>query len=292
MSDPLEIRHPQQRDASHLRQFIETYPASGFDVATAWRVLTDVAQSNQDAIEVHLQGRLSAVFTVVPTGFGTSIADLLAWNGHALTAEDIVRVLRALAEQAHRQGSQAVEIGVEPWLAGAETVLNEVGFEWQYTMYGMSRPAALPAAVFAPPSPLIWRRCREEDIVAYHRMLQRTFVVPGVVIPPLESTAEYQRKHPSWVLADQDRLAGFVNVKVYEQDGKRVGEVASIGRDPDFQGHHLGEVLMSKALSELQQQPLDEICLVVAAINKRALGLYQRFDFAITDQTEFYRKAL
>ncbi|WP_137937578.1 GNAT family N-acetyltransferase [Chitinivorax sp. B] len=292
MTGQVLIRHPAQRDAEPLRQFIETHCANGFDVATAWRVLTEVSTTSEDVFELYQHGRLSAVLTLVPTGFGAAMMDLLGWDGQSFDDDAKIRLLKALTRRAQTQGCNAIELGVEQWLLDSIGLLQQMGFTPHFTLYGMSRPADLPCMVYTPPVPLTWRRCTEADLEPYYQMLKRTFVHPGVVIPSFESTATHQRQTPGWVLADGHRLAGFVNVKTYQQAGRSIGEVASIGRDPDYQSYHLGEVLMSKALTELQQQPLDEITLVMTASNQRALALYQRFDFAVSDETDFYRKVL
>ena len=66
-----------------------------------------------------------------------------------------------------------------------------------------------------------------------------------------------------------------------EADGSGIVEI--VQRHPDLAGNGLGPVLLTEALRSLAQRELRPVRLTAAVENRRALALYERFGFVVTD---------
>jgi ribosomal protein S18 acetylase RimI-like enzyme len=160
----------------------------------------------------------------------------------------------------------------------------------------MARPRAFELVL--PPVPpmsagLSWARLLPEQAPLYRDLAAAAFAgVEGVVIPPVADLVVTTGQNPPWVLMQGRALIAFLRLATTEEDGTRVGYIATIGRDPAWKGRQLGDLLMHKALIELPSQGASTFCLDVAAKNAQALRLYERFGFRSIDEVRVWRRGV
>jgi mycothiol synthase len=113
----------------------------------------------------------------------------------------------------------------------------------------------------------------------------------------LEDLAERTREpwfDPSgFLLLEIDgRIAASCWTKVHELYPDRFGEIYVVSVHPDFQGHHLGRVMVTQGLSVLSRKGVSDAVLFVDESNESAKKLYDSLGFRLEREdrlVRFYR---
>jgi len=95
-------------------------------------------------------------------------------------------------------------------------------------------------------------------------------------------------KYPATLLFETQRIIGFCSISIDETDPS-LGEVHMIGLHPEYRRKQLGNLLLGRALSELEDFGANKFKLTVAAKNMDALHLYEKFGFQIVDRDHCLR---
>jgi len=85
------------------------------------------------------------------------------------------------------------------------------------------------------------------------------------------------------------RAAGLVHLR---PEDATTGYVSELAVHPDFQRRGLGEALMRWSLSWFRQQGLRRAALTTSPDNERAIALYRKLGFTVTEQGVDYRRSL
>lgn len=243
-------------------------PASIFDLSKDGRrscvaVLADRSQNASDAAELVVLGRVA----------GTDVAPALAWGVEA-------------AERCERRCVEVVGPEVGPFEA---PLLARHGFSEAFGMYMMRRDGG-PSGALPASASFVDLDVRNATLV--HGLVQRAFAdVPGSFVAPPEAWVEraLAQLPPTRVLFRDGRPVAFVRVGV---DAHGEGHVHSLGRDPQRRGEGLGPLLMLEALRLLAGLSATTLRLEVAAQNRQALALYERFGFTVASSVSVWRRAL
>ena len=112
--------------------------------------------------------------------------------------------------------------------------------------------------------------------------------VPGAYISDEDTFRELAlgRQRQASLLLCGERVAGFA---CFRDLGDQSGYVDMIGRHPDFRGHGLGPLLLTRAMRCLGEVGVQRFALDVTATNTDALALYQRHGFSTVLTVPAYR---
>ncbi len=299
-SIPFSIRSATNRDDSALLALAETHPRRGLAPQTALRLIRTITANAADILEIRQGERLVGAASVVLANTNLqprAELDLFAWNPSiGPTSEALIVQLTTHAEaRAQALGGASLDVGAEGLLANAVPTLAARGYAVAYTMASMQRARLTEIPLPAPPArdDLVWRKLPADEAPAYRALCVAAFAgIDGVVIPPLADFVISTRTNPPWVLVHDAQLIAFLRLALFAEDGKRIGEVSTVGRDPAWKGQQLGDVLMHKAMAELTNMGADVFRLEAAAKNANALRLYERFGFRMAHAAQYWRRAV
>lgn len=195
-------------------------------------------------------------------------------------------------------GCSRVDIPCWPNTGLPVALLSARGYRVGHVNYNMARAdAAGPLPQPRTPLPADWRWGLVDDtnIHDYYATLRAAWRgLPSAFVDPFEQFRErvLSFDRPPTLLFSTDAatpVAGFVRVK-RRSDGS--GEVAAVGRHPVYRGYGLGEHLMVRAMSLLQQLDARPIGLEVTAGNDTGLALYRAFGFEVDTELPVYSRPL
>jgi mycothiol synthase len=105
-----------------------------------------------------------------------------------------------------------------------------------------------------------------------------------------------ERTHEPWfdpsgflVLEMDGRIAASCWTKVHELHPDRFGEIYVISVHPDYQGHHLGRVMVTQGLNVLYRKGVTHAVLFVDESNEPALKLYDSLGFRLEREDRLIR---
>ncbi len=108
-----------------------------------------------------------------------------------------------------------------------------------------------------------------------------------------------ERTHEPWfdpsgflLLEIDGRIAASCWTKVHELHPDRFGEIYVVSVHPDFQGHHLGRVMVTQGLNVLCRKGVSDAVLFVDESNEAARKLYDSLGFRLEREdrlVRFYR---
>jgi ribosomal protein S18 acetylase RimI-like enzyme len=164
--------------------------------------------------------------------------------------------------------------------------LEDRGFHPFYTMFEMLKQNDGRVAAALPPEGYGWRSLSPADVPEYHRIWTLAFAenLEASISSPEEMAAHLaSRGMPGTLLLHGDRIVGFLNVSVDDEDPS-AGEIGGLGLLPAYRGRGLGKLLLERAIEELASRHVQSFRLTVAAANETALRLYRRSGFEISDR--------
>jgi mycothiol synthase len=105
-----------------------------------------------------------------------------------------------------------------------------------------------------------------------------------------ERTQEPWFDPSGFLLLEMDgRIAASCWTKVHELHPDRFGEIYVISVHPDFQGHHLGRVMVTQGLAALRRKGVSEAALFVDESNTGAGNLYESLGFRVEREDNLMR---
>jgi ribosomal protein S18 acetylase RimI-like enzyme len=206
-------------------------------------------------------------------------------------------VLQAHAEQLVLEGrSRRVELQVPARLRGIEPTLEGLGYRGAWENIELALELAIPRrrARHSVPDGAVWQDLDRETAESSHGCYQRAFrAVPGTQVPSL---ADYLRIMPPLeprqrVLVHEGRVLAFVRAG-WKSEADAIGEILSLGRDPEVALPGLGALALGEGVRVLQALGARRVELTVAARNLLARGLYAAFGFGEKARHAVLQKAL
>jgi ribosomal protein S18 acetylase RimI-like enzyme len=219
-------------------------------------------------------------------------AELNLFATRETRAED-TRTLVEWALALARRGPRSM-MDVALYEGGADReALTGAGFASAYTLHSMRLDPlrdAVPGG--PPPSGFEWRDLTPELVPALYETTCLAFAdVPGAFLPDLEAYRARCALFPNALrslLTDGVRVAAFVRCEVSGD----AGEVLSLGRHPAFRGAGLGRLVLARGLELLLAAGARSATLEVAAVNQRALRVYDAAGFVRTGSLEIVRRSI
>ena len=105
-----------------------------------------------------------------------------------------------------------------------------------------------------------------------------------------------ERTHEPWfdpsgflLLEIDGQLAASCWTKVHELHPDRFGEIYVISVHPDFQGRHLGRIMVTQGLDILHKKGVSRAMLFVDNSNENAKALYHSLGFAVEREDRLVR---
>ncbi|MCK6576122.1 GNAT family N-acetyltransferase [Myxococcota bacterium] len=288
---------PAPFDPERLAAFAARVTAGEVTAARARDLMTNLVAGPHAVRVLGGPAGVSAVGVLVDTCANAADAAELSVFAEASAGPQATRALVPWALSLAAQGPRT-RLDVALYRGGADReALADAGFLPAYTLHTM-RAAPLPAegsAASASISPLpgfTWRPLAPDLVAALHETTALAFAdVPGAFMPTLEMYRARCEAFPDAIralLTDGERVAAFVRCEI---DGA-AGEIASLGRHPDFRGAGLGPVTLAKGIELLRAAGAREATLEVAASNERALCIYEAAGFVRCGSLDIVRRAV
>ena len=291
---------------AEVAAFVSARTAGWMSAPRVVEVSTTIVAGPESVLDLWREGRRAAVATLIDTcSTQGNAAELSLFvdnraagaAGSPGGAEEALDTILAWAEGRLRGGPRDnLDIPVWPGTTIPEAWLHRHGFAKTYTYFEMERDADKAAPLppeKALPAGLSWHRYEDRFFSAFFETIQRAFEnVPGAFVSSEEATHERARRFPippPALLMQDDRVAGYVRIEL-GKDGS--GEIASLGRHPDYRGTGLGEHLLRRGLEMLVAHGARKQRLEVTAVNTRAAQLYERFGFRRCREYAVYRRPL
>ncbi|MGO4722710.1 MULTISPECIES: GNAT family N-acetyltransferase [unclassified Inquilinus] len=280
-----------------LFDFIAAHPVPAMPFDPRWGLTKLVSGPGAILDLADVAGRRVAVAVLVDTCSNVADAANFALLGIDPGCDRQALADRLLQEaEAAMPGSRRrhLEIEATDLFLDWEARLVARGYREAYRMYLMRRALDGPPPPVPPlPDGLSWGRPTEATMRSQHDAVRRAMApVPGSSIPDFDSFAAR-----AMALADKHglilqggRVAGFLRVYPPESLGGE-GDVSLIGRDPEFRGGRLGDILVAESLRRLHAAGAGSAVLDVAAANDAALALYRRHGFAVSETIPVFAKA-
>jgi ribosomal protein S18 acetylase RimI-like enzyme len=286
------------QDAEDVIAFARAH-GSPYDTALLRRLLLDLTSDPAGVFVVRDAAGISlaaAVVDRVTNGADAASLEMLGVRA-PLTAAHFARLIVEPAVAFARAGDRrALHVPLQESLMPAEDaagVLREAGFAHAYDTYPMRRDRSAPDQPIEPlPDGWTWAALDGPRVDAAHAALLEMFHgSPSFGLGPLDGFRQAVASGATvWrALLDGQRIAGLLHVAFHDQpEGRRLGEVRTIGRAPAYRGRGVGPRLVRESLRLLAQGGVGDAELVVEAKNVSALALYRRFGFEPTSQTPVF----
>lgn len=99
-------------------------------------------------------------------------------------------------------------------------------------------------------------------------------------------------KQFSWGVFDKGRLVGFIINAIDQDKGMYTAYNTGTGVIPDYRGHRLVDKMYAWGLPQLKQQGVSRCTLEVIVQNAKAIKVYERIGFTITERMKCYKGEL
>ncbi len=279
-------------DREGIARFLSEQTAGFMPVERTLDVITNVVSGPDAVRELCRAGARVAVGVVIDAcSSAARAAELSLFCGQkdeALLDELLAWALARLAASTHEN----LDVPRWPGLFVPEAWLRENGFSRAYTLHEMHREgAALPE----PPPPLPpgwqWRDYADPQFEGFYEALSLSFRdLPGAFVLDRELCRARVRSLaiPLQLLCRGDEVGGFVRLEVSGTSG----DLAALGRHPRHRGAGLGPHLVQHGLEVVVAHGATRQLLEVAAVNDRAMSLYERFGFARDRSYDVWRRPM
>lgn len=267
-------------DVAVLRDFIGEFVQPGLGASP--QVLLDLARGPDSVFDLHdNEGRLLvAVLTDLCDNSGDA-AELMviACRSAALVGDELAACLDAALEEARRGPRSSLELVLTSLVRPHRDLLASRGLACRFELISLEqRGSFLPVP---PAQGWHWADMGAADEAGVRALSRAAFDGhPGVNFAPPGQGSWVGCSPPVRLLWHGTALAGSVSVRG-EADGSGIVEI--VQRHPDLAGSGLGPVLLTEALRSLAEKELRPVRLTAAVENRRALALYERFGFVVTD---------
>lgn len=128
------------------------------------------------------------------------------------------------------------------------------------------------------------RHAELADLLAVFRIENEAFSQPWPF-----SAFEHYLDAPAFLVAEENgAVVGYVVGDVVPNHGHSLGHIKDIAVHPERRGQGIGTMLLARAISVLQSQPVHAVKLEVRESNESALSLYDEFGFKHLDTSVSY----
>ena len=285
--------------------FVSAQTGGWMGVERVIEVITTIAAGPEAVLDLQRQGRRAGVAIVIDTcSTEGDAAELSVFVDEAAIgasssaggAEETLDNLLAWAEERVAGGPRSnLDLPIWPGTTVPEPWLRRHGFAKIYTYFEMERDGGEGAPILPQkplPPGLAWHSYEERFFSSFFETLRRAFAgVHGTFIPGEEASRERTRGYPvpPSLLMQGERVAGYVRVEIGSNGS---GEIASLGRHPDYRGLGIGEHLVRRGIEMLSARGVRQQRLEVTARNARAIELYERFGFRRCREYAVYRRPI
>lgn len=284
------VRH-EVIDHRPLHSFIEANARHGLGADP--RFLLGLARGPESVFDLHDErGRaLVAVLTDRCDNSGGATELMLlacreACLDERLIATCVERAIAAAIAGPHGQLELVVDNSVRPH----REILMSRGFEPRFEMVAMEQRR--PHVPVGKPTGWAWSDVVRGDIPAVVALGRAAFAGhPGVNFPPGDCGSGWmlERSPPVRLLRAGGRLIGSVSVR--RDTVEEAGMIEIIQRHPDYARRGVGAILMTEALRLLAVAECRTVRLDASVQNRRALTLYERFGFQVTEVKPVFGRA-
>lgn len=208
-----------------------------------------------------------------------------------LSNEELLTILLTDVKEALPHERSGIECGTHQKSILSEQLLSEFGFTYHYTIYEMATRLNETISPCILPINYHWKRLNNDNFAEYYQVLKLAFTKNlETSIPPLSEMRDNFNtvQYPPYLLYEAQNIVGFSSIAV-DDPNKNIGEIHMIGVHPHYRQKGLGNILLTKALSELIGLGVSQCKLTVAATNENALYLYKKFGFQVVDQDICFR---
>ena len=118
------------------------------------------------------------------------------------------------------------------------------------------------------------RKATTADLLDIYRLEQSAFPQPW----PFAAFEQYVG-HPSFLVADDGSVAGYIVADTVAIHGRRIGHIKDLAVRSERRREGIGSVLLARALAVLATEPVDAVKLEVRESNDSARELYRSHGF-------------
>jgi ribosomal protein S18 acetylase RimI-like enzyme len=278
-----------------LESFIERATLGRVRAKVVRTVLTQIISGSNAVCDVFSGGRRVGCAVVIDTCENpTNSAEL--WLISEIFDSQLLDFMLNWAIQ-YLKDSLRDAIDVPVWVEEhlPTTWLRQNGFEYAHSLYEMERidnGQVLPSPRTVLPKTYQWASYRDEFLNSYYETQKLAFAeLPGAFISPLSVFEARARsaEPPAQLLVENQKVIAYLRVDLIS---KKIGEIPTLGRHPNYRGQGLGEHLLARAIELLRAKGVEIQQLEVSATNKEAIDLYTRFGFFQKREERIYRRKL
>jgi len=131
-----------------------------------------------------------------------------------------------------------------------------------------------PVTTTAPRASVVVREADRADLLEVFRIEQASFPQPW----PYSAFESFLGRR-GFLVADNERVVGYVVADTVPNQGRALGHVKDIAVHPDHRSRGIGQTLLERALGILRLQGASRVKLEVRENNESALALYRKYDF-------------
>jgi ribosomal protein S18 acetylase RimI-like enzyme len=293
MVESLKLAPLRLENLDAICRFNERLTAGALPASGQKSVLTEIVSGPDKVCDVSLEDQRVGIGVIIDSCANAHDAaelSILALDGNPSVMEEILSWALPILQEGPKQVIDLPNWSVLPF---PPEWLERHGFTLGYSMYTMKfDPGLRQEPVPELPKEWRWQEYDDRYFEGYFETVRESFKeIPGAFIP--EESAFRKRcytLHPkASLLLEGDEVVGFVRIQL---NGPQTGELAILGRHPKFRGRGAGLHIVERGLRQLQALDAFDIHLEVAATNRKALALYERFGFQLTGTRPVFRKKL
>lgn len=261
-------------DWDALIAFATAHPTQPHVDAALARALLQTLPSSEAAVIDRRPVVVASVIDAIENTLASADLAIVGCDVHALDAVQAAALLEDAEAIARRGPRRRLTVDVPPALEPAlGAALRASGYAVAFRSYELEAPVRAAGDAAGG-----FRDVRPDDVPALHALVSRAFrAVPGANVADLDSFARLLAglTATTRVLFLDGVLAAWVRVFV---EG-RVAVLQSLGRDDRFARRGLGDRIVAEGLRVAAARGAEVCRLEVAAVNTRALALYERHGF-------------
>ncbi|MHC4394541.1 MAG: GNAT family N-acetyltransferase [Planctomycetota bacterium] len=204
------------------------------------------------------------------------------------------QVIGSLAQWAFDQGSNFVQIILEPDDHPRQKICSQMGFRQLTDLIYLHRAGSVQQANYAPPDNVSWLLYNKKNHTLFKRLIQQSLEysldspelknLRGTedIINSLKAADRFDPAYWKALLCKDSPKAEPVGVLVSAPTPQRDAiEIIYLGVVPQMRGKGLGKVLLNEVINCAEQIGVESLLVSVDCRNHPALKLYEKFDFKV-----------
>jgi ribosomal protein S18 acetylase RimI-like enzyme len=275
-------------DKSEIAQFSQEHPwKPSYPVQLVRRFLAELTSSNRMIFDLHNKvGRLASAVLIDRISNPANDACLEILGMRELNPFLIEKFI-ALAKERTPSAKSGFQYGVEDNTPFDDAFFKKHGLKNHYETYEMENRDVQRGNVRKEN---LSKATRADFHDVYNVLCNSFSKNPETSIPPAEVWEPNFLSSPRvhfYLWRENGKLLAFANL--VEPENADITEVRTIGVLPEARGRGLGQDLLQHCLNESLRLGFKKSHLTVAVENEKALGLYLRSGFKITEKYRCYR---